>query len=130
MEVSPMPIQIVVDHELKEVKTIAIGPIAIEDIRSHLAEEREGGGLAYREFVDASGAEPVVMNTTDARTVVELLKALAEKGRLGPTAVIVPNDLGYGLLRMVEILLEGVAEVRPFRKTEKAEARAWLKGVR
>jgi len=125
-----MPIQIVVDHELKEVKTTATGPIAIEDIRSHLVEEREGGGLAYREFVDASEAEPVVMNTTDARRTVELLKTLAEQGRLGPTAVIVPNDLGYGLLRMVEILLDGIAEVRPFRTTERAEAREWLEGAR
>ena len=124
-----MPIQIVVDHELEEVKTTATGPIAIEEIRDHLVEERENDGLAYRELIDASEAEPV-MNTRDARTTVALLKMLAGQGMLGPTAVIVPNEVGYGLVRMIEILLDVVAEVRPFRKTEKAEAREWLEGVR
>jgi len=122
-----MPIQLVVDHETKEVKTVATGPIVMEDIQNHLARERKEGGLAYRELVDASEAVPL-MRTTDARETVELLKTLAAQGMLGPTAIIVPNEVGYGLVRMVEILLDGVAEVRPFRKAEAAEAREWLKG--
>lgn len=120
-----MPIQLVVDHEGKEVKTVATGPIVMGEIQDHLVQEHKEGGLAYRELVDASGAEPL-MSTTDARATVELLKTLARQGMLGPTAVIVPNEAGYGLVRMVEILLDGVAEVRPFRKTEAAEAREWL----
>ena len=36
------------------------------------------GGLAYREFIDASDAEPL-MNTKDARATVELLKTLSGK---------------------------------------------------
>ena len=31
-------------------------------------------------------------------------------------------------MRMVEILLDGVAEVRPFRKVEAVDAREWLNG--
>ena len=122
-----MPIQIVVDHELKEVKTTATGPIVIADVQKHLAQEQDEGGLAYRELVDASEAEPL-MSTKDARATVELLKTLAAQGMLGPTAVIVPNDVGYGLVRMVEILLDGAAEIRPFRKAEAVDAREWLDG--
>ena len=122
-----MPIQLAVDHELKEVKTTVTGPIVMEDIQDHLVQERREGGLAYREFIDASDAEPL-MNTKDARATVELLKTLAGQGLLGPTAVIVPNEMAYGLVRMVEILLDGVAEVRPFRKAEAVDAREWLNG--
>ena len=122
-----MPVQIVMDHEAKKVKTTATGPIVMEDIQDHLVQEEREGGLAYRELVDASEAVPI-MNTTDARATVEFLKTFARQGMLGPTAVIVPNEVGYGLVRMIEILLDGVAEVRPFRKTEKAEAREWLNG--
>ena len=124
-----MPIQTVVDHETKEVKTMATGPIVMGDIQDHLAQERKEGGLAYRELVDASRAEPL-MSTTDARATVELLKTLAKQGMLGPTAVIVPSEVGYGLVRMVQILLDGVAEVRPFRKAQATEAREWLEGER
>lgn len=124
-----VPIQLVVDHESKEVKTVATGPIVMGDIQDHIVQERKEEGLAYRELIDASEAEPL-MSTKDARATVELLKTLARQRLLGPTAVIVPNEVGYGLVRMVEILLDGVAEVRAFRKTEKAEAREWLEGER
>src|SRR5512144_535155 len=112
MEVTRMPIQVVVDHESMEVKTMATGPIVMADIQDHMVQERKEDGLANRELVDASGAEPL-MSATDARATVELPKTLARQGMLGPTAVIVPNEVGYGLVRMVEILLDGVAEVRP-----------------
>lgn len=123
-----MPIQLVVDHEIKEVKTVATGPIVMGDIQDHLVQERKEGGLAYRELVDASEAEPF-LSTKDVRATVELLRTFARQGMLGPTAVIVPSEVGYGLVRMVEILLDGAAEVRPFRKTEAVEAREWLEGA-
>ena len=122
-----MPITLSVDHETGRVTTVATGPITLEDIQDHLTQERNQGGLAYRELVDASKAEPM-LSTTDARATVEFLKTLARQGMLGPTAVIVPNEVGYGLVRMVEILLEGLTEVRPFRTNEAVDAREWLEG--
>jgi len=120
-----MPITLSVDHEGKTTTAVASGPITMDDIRAHLFRERDAGGLPYRELVDATKAEPH-LGTADARATVDLLKTLGAKGALGPTAVIVPNEVGYGLVRMVEILLEGLAEVRPFRTNEAAEAREWL----
>ncbi len=43
-----------------------------------------------------------------------------------PTAIIVDSDDGYGMLRMLEILVEDVCAVRPFRSREEAEK--WLAG--
>jgi hypothetical protein len=127
MEVNRMPITISVDHASREVVAVATGPITFEDIREHLIQERDQGGLPYRELIDASKAEPVC-STSDARATVDLLKTLGSQGKLGPTAVIVPNEVSYGLMRMVEILLDEFAKVRPFHAREVAEAREWLEG--
>ncbi|HZE18882.1 MAG TPA: hypothetical protein VE402_02060, partial [Candidatus Angelobacter sp.] len=56
--------------------------------------------------------------------IVETLRRLGRKGALGPTAVLVSNDVTYGMLRMIETLVGDVAAVRPFR--ERAEAEKWL----
>jgi len=118
-----VPITLSVDHEGRTATVVASGRITMDEIRNHLMKEREQGALAYREFVDASGAEPM-LSTADARATVDLIKTMG--GRSGPTAVIVPNEVAYGLMRMIEILLDGLTEVRPFRKDEVAEARRWL----
>ena len=120
-----MPIQLSVDHEGRKVTAVATGDITMDDIRAHLFRERDDGGLPYRELIDASKASPV-LGTADARATVDLLRTLGNQHSLGPTAVIVPNDVSYGLVRMVEILLEGFAEIRPFRSTEIADAKEWL----
>jgi hypothetical protein len=39
--------------------------------------------------------------------------------------VVVSDDVSYGMLRMLEILLEDIA-VRPFRAGEETEAKQWL----
>jgi hypothetical protein len=122
-----MPITLSVDHAAREVKAVATGPVTFEDIRDHLIRERDQGGLPYGEIIDASTAEPVC-STSDARATVDLLKTLGSQGVLGPTAVIVPDDVSYGLIRMVEILLEGYAKIRAFHTREVAEAREWLEG--
>jgi hypothetical protein len=49
---------------------------------------------------------------------------LAEGSVLGPTAIIVETDVGHGMLRMLELLVEDVCAVRPFRREPEAEK--WL----
>ena len=61
------------------------------------------------------------MNTKDARATVEILKTLAWLARpAGSHRRDRSNEMAYGLVRMVEILLDGVAEVRPFRKVRRS----------
>jgi hypothetical protein len=43
---------------------------------------------------------------------------------LGPTAVLVSDDVAFGVIRMLEVLVEDICEVRSFR--DEQEARAWL----
>ena len=120
-----MPFKLTIDHVGRTANASAIGPIDAEEIREHLDGERIRGGLPYREFIDATRAR-ADLSAEDTRDVVALLRKLGRRGALGPTAVLVSDDLTYGMLRMLQALLGDVAEVRPFRAGQEAEAREWL----
>jgi hypothetical protein len=118
-----VPIVFTVDHERREVHSIAIGPVTFESIRTHLMQEKHWRGLTYPELVDARGAG-IDFTPSEVREVVELLRNLGAESRLGPTAVLVSSDAAYGIIRMLEMLVEDVCEIKPFR--DESEARAWL----
>jgi hypothetical protein len=55
---------------------------------------------------------------------VALIRALGHESTLGPTAVLVATDFAFWVMRMLEVLVEDVAQIRPFK--DEQEARAWL----
>jgi|SRR5579859_110271 len=120
-----MPIAFSVDHEKQVVSTIASGPITFDEIREHVHRERDQGGIAYREFIDATQAS-AAFTSAQARTVVEIVRSLARKGDFGPTAVLVANDVTYGMIRMLQILLEDVADIGVYRAHERQAAETWV----
>ena len=124
-----MPITLEINHERREARATATGAITLEDIRVHLSEEQVRGGLPYRELIDASEAT-AAFDANDARHTVDIIRSQGSKSALGPTAIIVSNDLTYGMLRMLGMLLDDVCEFRPFRKNERAEAKQWLAAAR
>ena len=118
-----MPVIHVVDSERREMCTTAEGAITLDDIRKHLTREHHDKGLAYPELIDAARAT-VAFSSADVRATVEILRKYGQEGVLGPTAIVVSNELGYGMLRMLAILLEGICELQPFRTRQEAER--WL----
>jgi hypothetical protein len=106
------------------VEAIASGPVSCEEVRTHLLEERSKHGLGYAELIDGRSANPN-WSTSQTREIVELLRNFGLDSRLGPTAVVVPNDYAFGMLRMLEILLEDICIVRPFRDFD--AAKQWLR---
>ena len=121
-----MPITATYDHEHRRVVAAAVGRITLDEIRSHLEEERQEPALAFTEVIDARGAIPD-FPPADVRVLVAWLRWLGERTRLGPTAVIVDTDFAFGMMRIVEVLIEDVALVKPFR--DKLEAEVWLDNV-
>jgi hypothetical protein len=118
-----MPIILGVDHECKQVDAVAVGPVTHADVENHLLTERHFGGLACEEFIDARCAG-VLFTPDETRQIVALLRRLGQESKLGPAAVWVSTDIAFGLMRMLEILVEDVAIVKPFR--DEQEARGWL----
>lgn len=115
-----------VDHGRRELVATASGPVGYEEVRTHLLVERREGGLSYPELIDARSANPT-WSTAEAREIVTLLKAFGRESTLGPTAVVVSSELAYGMLRMLEIMLEDVCIVRPF--LDYATAEQWLRDL-
>jgi len=118
-----VPITATYDHQHRRVTARAEGRVTLEEIRNHLEEERQEPGLAYNELIDARGSVPDV-SPADVRVLVAWLRWLGERTRLGPTAVVVDSDFEFGMVRMVEILVEDVCLVKPFR--DKLDAELWL----
>jgi hypothetical protein len=115
----------IVDTERNEVTTIAEGTVTLDEVRAHLHREKSDSALPYRELIDARNAV-VMLSSSELQQIVELLRSLARSRRLGPTAVVVSTDVAYGTLRMLQILVEDVCVVRPFR--DLAAATLWLNG--
>jgi len=115
----------IVDTERNEVTTIAEGTVTLDELRAHLHREKSDSAVPYRKLIDARNAV-VRLSSSELQQIVELLRSLARSRRLGPTAVVVSTDVAYGFLRMLQILVEDVCVVQPFR--DLAAATLWLKG--
>jgi hypothetical protein len=118
-----MPFRHTIDHDSRTLIVTVDGPITLEDIRRHIEAERRDAGLSYAEIIDARTASPSV-SAADVRALVSLLRDLAATQSLGPTAVVVTTDYAYGVLRMLDLLLEDVCAIRPFHSM--SDARRWL----
>jgi len=114
-----------VDTERNEVATIAEGTVTLDELRAHLHREKSDSALPYRELIDARNAV-VRLSCSDLQQILELLRSLARNRRLGPTAVVVSTDVAYGVLKTLQILVEDVCVVQPFR--DLAAATLWLNG--
>lgn len=121
-----MPITATYDHQHHRVLAEATGPINLDQIRTHLEEERQEPALSYTELIDARGAVPD-FPPADVRVLVAWLRWLGERTRLGPTAIVVDSDFAYGMARIIETLVEDVALIKPFR--DKLDAELWLNQV-
>ena len=115
------------DDARRVLTVVAEGAVDFEEIRAHLLDERAEGALGFRELIDARRAIPSV-TATDVRRVVDLVRSEARNVAFGPTAVVVSSDVAYGMLRMLEMLVEDVAAIRPFR--DYRDAVRWLARAR
>jgi len=118
-----MPIHFIVNRTTHQIDAVAIGPIRYADVEQHLSWERQEHGLSCPEFVDARQAE-INFTPKEVRQIVELLRKLGRDTELGPTAVLVSTEVAFGVIRMLEVLLEDVCAIRPFR--DEPAARKWL----
>jgi len=82
--------------------------------------------LPFTEVIDATQATADI-SPAEIRKLVELLRNLGRHNALGPTAVITDDVFSYGMMRMLEILVEDVCDVRPFR--DRGEAEEWLNSI-
>lgn len=105
------------------IDTVCEGPIHHADIVAHIDAERSRGLLDRPELIDATGAT-AAFTADEARDLYELVHEIRETQGLGPVAVLVKDDLTYGMVRMLGMLVDRVTPVHPFR--QRAAAINWL----
>ena len=115
-----------VDVKLRLVTTVAEGVVSVADVREHLSSEQRDSALPFRELIDARHAW-IDFSPADVRDIVNLLRTLSLQHFLGPTAVVVSSPIAFGVMRMLETLVEDVCVVRPFR--DFAQAENWVRDV-
>ena len=115
-----------VDLKQRLVTTVAEGVVSVADVREHLSSEQRASALPFRELIDARHAW-IDFSPADVRDIVNLLRTLSLQHFLGPTAVVVSSPVAFGVMRMLETLIEDVCVVRPFRNF--AEAESWVRDV-
>lgn len=115
-----------VDTKQRLVTAVAEGVVSAEDVRRHLSREEQDSALRFRELIDARRAW-VDLSPAQVREIVDLLRSLSLQHYLGPTAVVVSSPIAFGVMRMLENLVEDVCVVRPFRDFEQAES--WVRDV-
>jgi hypothetical protein len=112
-----------IDRKKRRLTAVATGAVTYPEVLAHLEMERRDGGLPLQELIDGARAT-AALSAADVREIVQRLREVGRLGALGPTAIVVHDDASYGMMRMLEILVEDVCDVRPFR--DRAEAEAWL----
>ncbi|MGC2323136.1 MAG: STAS/SEC14 domain-containing protein [Terriglobales bacterium] len=111
------------DLERTKATRIAEGIITLAEVRALLRDLKDSEP-PYRELIDARGAV-VRLSSAEVQEIVELLRSLSGSDRLSRIAVVVSTDMAYGMMRMLQILVEDVCVVQPFRNL--ADAERWLR---
>lgn len=112
------------DPNCEKLTIVAEGMITLAEVRAYLEREPRDLTLPYRELIDARRAA-VRLSAAEVQEIVELLRSCSRRSRLGRTAVVVSTDVAYGVIRMLQILVEDTCVIHPFR--DLATAEEWLR---
>lgn len=123
-----MPIEHRVDPEAGILHVRRWGPVSTQD-EDRACREREADPLVVPGIpvlVDTTGVEPADSPET-VRYIADCVTRLAADLQCGPVAIVVADDVQYGMARMYMALTELVhPDTRVFRSTE--EAMEWIRG--
>lgn len=118
-----MPLDFTIAAAHRRTLTVGSGEITYPEILAHMARRHEAGVMEWPELVDGTTGTPS-FTPAEVRRIVEQMREFGREHRLAPIAVVVADDVSFGMVRMLGTLAEELCEVRPFRR--RADAEAWL----
>ncbi|MEP6669537.1 MAG: hypothetical protein ABJF10_10315 [Chthoniobacter sp.] len=119
-----MPITYVIEEKRKLVRTDVVGAIAVQEILGHLASQKKGQTVTYREIVDVRGVTPPYLSSSQIWQAAQAALAVVLECPAGPRALVVTHEAVYGMCRMFSTLVEETFPIRVFRDPIAAEH--WL----
>jgi hypothetical protein len=118
-----MPITYSFDAAQDLIHTAVTGDVRPGAIEDHLRAICAEPWFPAPALVDTRLAEANI-SSAEIRAVVEVFRKLGPRFNHAAIAVIVGSDVAFGLVRMIELMLDDVITITPFRDT--ASALAWL----
>jgi hypothetical protein len=114
-----MPIEYSYDSEKRLLTTVVSGKVGFAETAEHFRQVSAEPWFPAPSLTDVRGASAEIPSS-EVRAIVELLRDMSPRIREVSIAVLVDSDVSYGLVRMIQLLLEETATIRPFRDREKA----------
>ncbi len=121
-----MAISYVLDKARGQMRTKVEGPITVNDIVAHFDAVRRDEALTYVDLIDARDAGRPFMSPTDIWRAASAVLNAKVPTRFGPRAVILRDDITFGLTRIFTNIVSGHIPMQAFRDEAKAEE--WLAG--
>jgi hypothetical protein len=121
-----MAISYVLDRARGQMRTKVAGQITVIDILGHLDAVRRDEALAYVELIDARDAARPFLSATEVWRAASAVLNIKISTPFAPRAVILGDDVTFGLTRIFTNLVSGQIPIEAFRDEAKAEE--WLAG--
>ena len=112
-----------VDHDLHRLVTTWQGMILFEDVVAHYEERDAIGATVYDQLSDLRDAR-VSINTAQVERLATGILRKAKTYRLGRVAIVVSDDVSFGMSRMFSAMVSPEYTINVFRSH--TEAREWL----
>lgn len=122
-----MPIDIEIDAERRRINTRATGMLTVDDLLSYYQRlhDHPDYRIGLSELWDASGISGTQLTSDDLREFSSVTEPFTRQGAPVRVAILVSDDLGFGLARMYELLqTDSINRLKIVRSHEAAEA--WL----
>jgi hypothetical protein len=120
-----MPISSTPVEGRQRLNTVIDGPLSLDDVRAHVQGLVDAGGFPCADLVDVRRMAGPKLTTAAVWSIVEQLQVLRHDGTtFGPRAMIVADDVTYGIARMFGRLIARRMQVGVFRDPDEAER--WL----
>lgn len=118
-----MPFIYRIDRASRFVFTTVLESVSCLDLERHLKKKVLHGAESYRELIDAREVK-VKFTPAEVQEVLTFLKKTAETHPLGPVAILVDDDLGFTMMRMISRSVESACAIEVFRNP--MDAQRWL----
>ena len=122
-----MPIRRELCKVERVMRTYVEGLVSFGEIREHVYQVRKSGTHHYPEIIDARRAELPSWTPRDVLNLAYMVTAQLGTHQLARRAIVVDNEMHFGVARVFSSLVVGWMRVGVFTDTESATA--WLRGT-
>jgi len=112
-----------IDREKKRLFVRFVGRVTYSQVEEMILSSAKQGIVSYPLLIDARQVT-IDLFPEDVNRLRDLLLDLSTKTEIGPTAVLISDDLSEQGTQLVGMVTKGLCEVRGF--AERADAEQWL----